>query len=66
MQQQTKLTTTTCRGFVGSHEPVGEESEGVVSRGLLQDDEMGKLAVRGHADCEVSHVSLERVRVAGS
>ncbi|CAM9536503.1 unnamed protein product [Ectocarpus fasciculatus] len=39
---------TSSRGFVGSHEPVGEESEGVVSRGLLQDDEMGKLALRVH------------------
>lgn len=58
----TDFTPTTCRGFVGSHEPVGEESEGFASRGLLQDEEMGKLAVRGHVDCELSHVSLERVR----
>lgn len=50
---QQLIATTTCRGFVGSHEPVGEESEGFASRGLLQDDEMGKLAVRGHVDCGI-------------
>ncbi|CAM9267073.1 unnamed protein product [Ectocarpus sp. 6 AP-2014] len=44
----TDLTTTTCRGFVGSHEPVGEEAEGFASRGLLQDEEMGKLALHVH------------------
>ncbi|CBJ27434.1 conserved unknown protein [Ectocarpus siliculosus] len=39
---------TSSRGFVGSHEPVGEEAEGFASRGLLQDEEMGKLALHMH------------------
>ncbi|CAB1118703.1 unnamed protein product [Ectocarpus sp. CCAP 1310/34] len=47
-------------GFVGSHEPVGEELEGFASRGLLQDEEMGKLAVRGHVDCELSQTTLRQ------
>lgn len=41
------LWFATSRGFVGSQEFVDEdESAGVTKRGLLEDEELGKMAVR--------------------